>query len=91
MLKHFCLDDDEQSFMQPPSRGCVLKLLPTGLIVVGTYAAAFARLCVETHGGLGELVDKHPQPPSRGCVLKPRGRHKASGRFRRSRLRAAVC
>ena len=34
--------------MQPPSRGCVLKQLRLELIQRLKYAAAFARLCVET-------------------------------------------
>ena len=55
--------------LQPPSGGCVLK--PDAGFNTETYpmAAAFGRLCVETHGqGLGR--DELPQPPSGGCVLK---------------------
>ena len=34
--------------MQPPSRGCVLKLKPWLENMLNGEAAAFARLCVET-------------------------------------------
>ena len=54
---------------QPPSGGCVLKLVlvphPTLLI----WSAAFGRLCVETISAKFKprLIF---QPPSGGCVLK---------------------
>ena len=36
--------------MQPPLRGCVLKLLVPFFPLFFTDAAASARLCVETYG-----------------------------------------
>ena len=59
---------------QPPPRGCVLKPMTTENSKHLLFAAASARLCVET-----SMQIKSPalqmQPPPRGCVLK---QHKLS-------------
>ena len=75
--------------MQPPPRGCVLKLICMEIEKWKNSAAASARLCVET-AKPGSIYSKFMQPPPRGCVLK---RDNAFGRLvlNRSRLRAAVC
>ena len=55
---------------QPPSGGCVLKLVIIQSLNKPQYAAAFGRLCVETDKL--SFYKKQPiqQPPSGGCVLK---------------------
>ena len=53
---------------QPPSGGCVLKLIRAQIITI-LGSAAFRRLCVETEQARmsGKILQ---QPPSGGCVLK---------------------
>ena len=66
---------------QPPSGGCVLKLL---LSVRGrrlARAAAFGRLCVET-GFWAWSTGSCRQPPSGGCVLKPAPQRPGAGHGR---------
>ena len=55
--------------MQPPSGGCVLKLLTVHQLVF-VLSAAFGRLCVETVRS-SIYWRSECQPPSGGCVLKP--------------------
>ena len=55
--------------MQPPSGGCVLKLLIVKTHILYKVAAAFGRLCVETGMQILSALAKW-QPPSGGCVLK---------------------
>ena len=57
--------------MQPPSGGCVLKLLLGIFGLNQPVAAAFGRLCVETPLKRSEPFVLRVQPPSGGCVLKP--------------------
>ena len=59
--------------MQPPPRGCVLKLHHIVLVQTLIVAAASARLCVETCLLSGIVVGGLQQPPPRGCVLKHSG------------------
>ena len=60
----------EETISQPPSGGCVLKLLERMRKYHSNSPAAFRRLCVETDAfELKNLIDKD-QPPSGGCVLK---------------------
>ena len=54
---------------QPPSRGCVLKHIAGLTLTLTSYAAASARLCVET-SLLQHSQMLLRQLPSRGCVLK---------------------
>ena len=55
--------------MQPPSCGCVLKLMNGHCTHIPYPAAAFVRLCVETL--IVDLTYRvYLQPPPRGCVLK---------------------
>ena len=49
----------------------MLKLLFGRFRVAAPYAAASARLCVETANGRFPILGLHWQPPLRGCVLKP--------------------
>ena len=55
--------------LQPPSGGCVLKLLILSVLNGIRMPAAFGRLCVETYEGLS-VATEGIQPPSGGCVLK---------------------
>ena len=55
--------------MQPPPRGCVLKLHRSVRFCRLAHAAASARLCVETMDDFNRL-ELELQPPPRGCVLK---------------------
>ena len=76
--------------MQPPPRGCVLKLRVDISLHLGKSAAASTRLCVETI--LFTLNFLYiPQPPPRGCVLKPENITIADFKKIGSRLHAAVC
>ena len=54
---------------QPPSGGCVLKLLKSQVFLMLKPPAAFGRLCVETLD-LSDKSSYNAQPPSGGCVLK---------------------
>ena len=54
---------------QPPSGGCVLKLLFDSKLFCVFGPAAFGRLCVETYKGNQRQLNAY-QPPSGGCVLK---------------------
>ena len=54
--------------MQPPSRGCVLKLSIRNFQVNNLYAAAFARLCVETQLRPGDVIRVHAAAFARLCV-----------------------
>ena len=75
---------------QPPSGGCVLKLLIICEVLVHLAPAAFGRLCVETaNADCAELASI--QPPSGGCVLKHVVQIHQSAAYLPSRLRAAVC
>ena len=70
MLKHQAGRQSEAHTIQPPSGGCVLKLMAEGRSTRIYPPAAFGRLCVET--ALRNAVSKAAgQPPSGGCVLKP--------------------
>ena len=55
---------------QPPSGGCVLKLLFVVGGVLAVEPAAFGRLCVETVFLKNLPLSNLNQPPSGGCVLK---------------------
>ena len=55
--------------LQPPSGGCVLKLITKPLLLISFLPAAFGRLCVET-SALPISAHAAIQPPSGGCVLK---------------------
>ena len=76
--------------MQPPSGGCVLKpsiLTKQGL---GTFAAAFGRLCVETYQVMAAYTNLLAAAFGRLCVETNYGYGDVySGGS--SRLRAAVC
>ena len=54
---------------QPPSGGCVLKLLRMLVVTTLICPAAFRRLCVETCLPFRGCIVMF-QPPSGGCVLK---------------------
>ena len=54
---------------QPPSGGCVLKLMGCQSSMPPLPTAAFGRLCVETPIKKPRL-ESTGQPPSGGCVLK---------------------
>ena len=69
MLKHATPHQEGESQQQPPSGGCVLKLLPLGQQHQILASAAFGRLCVETPLGVIVWLAVR-QPPSGGCVLK---------------------
>jgi len=56
--------------VQPPSGGCVLKLIIKQNVVKQVLPAAFRRLCVETMQDVTTKLNG-AQPPSGGCVLKP--------------------
>ena len=56
--------------MQPPPRGCVLKLIVGVHLECIIFAAASARLCVETFSSYLFYLYAYVQPPPRGCVLK---------------------
>ena len=53
---------------QPPSGGCVLKLLLLKLCPMTKKPAAFGRLCVETRAGCSENVAVIPAAFGRLCV-----------------------
>ena len=71
VLKRIIAIDFLCGIMQPPSGGCVLKPNPN---IARQYerkpAAAFGRLCVETHHAPLLSSALLGQPPSGGCVLK---------------------
>ena len=71
MLKRFPNVRRLVSLPQPPSGGCVLKLIPSPLPIPPQLPAAFRRLCVETCTVKRLAVSLKTQPPSGGCVLKP--------------------
>ena len=54
---------------QPPSGGCVLKLLVFPFFAILINAATFGWLCVETMRWRSVFM-LSLQPPSGGCVLK---------------------
>ena len=76
--------------MQPPSGGCVLKLLDVDISAYQGKAAAFGRLCVETSLFRFRQSSYLAAAFGRLCVetLVLNACHLALGR---SRLRAAVC
>ncbi len=53
---------------QPPSGGCVLKLLTKILFLILLVPAAFGRLCVETSSGSLLLMCFEPAAFGRLCV-----------------------
>ena len=55
---------------QPPSGGCVLKLVFRNFVGGYYLPAAFGRLCVETTVRTASHWLWRNQPPSGGCVLK---------------------
>ena len=57
-------------YLQPPSGGCVLKLLLSPCYAIDRQAATFGWLCVETLKSKRDRQDRYRQPPSGGCVLK---------------------
>ena len=56
------------SMAQPPSGGCVLKLLIICKMLVHLAPAAFGRLCVETHSSTSAPTGKTPAAFGRLCV-----------------------
>ena len=56
--------------VQPPSGGCVLKLMRVWVLLLMEFPAAFGRLCVETTRMAVSWGQIRDQPPSGGCVLK---------------------
>ena len=69
MLKRFTFERSTGDETQPPSGGCVLKLIRLAIRIRRRIPAAFRRLCVETcHINL--IPQTAAQPPSGGCVLK---------------------
>ena len=72
MLKLAGVRHDHHFQIQPPSGGCVLKLLNALICSTVMASAAFGRLCVETVATSEKYTDKN-QPPSGGCVLKQDG------------------
>ena len=79
------------ALLQPPPRGCVLKLKLCIKAINSFDAAASARLCVETLKQVVCNVESARQPPPRGCVLKLKEDLEFVQEFLGSRLRAAVC
>ena len=73
---------------QPPSGGCVLKQQRL-YDIQEKKPAAFRRLCVETCWIFCDSIINF-QPPSGGCVLKLAA-NDSIGKYRTSRLQAAVC
>ena len=73
---------------QPPSGGCVLKLVIAESMIRQRNPAAFRRLCVETLVGMAVAAKQAAQPPSGGCVLKllnlkPKNGNQEPAAFRR--------
>ena len=54
--------------MQPPLRGCVLKLLNFLMYLIAKKAAASARLCVETNIEKVEKYEGYAAASARLCV-----------------------
>ena len=75
---------------QPPSRGCVLKQLRPYINPLKRFAAAFARLCVETIEGNYKTRLISAAAFARLCVETAHLLPLYNIRYR-SRLRAAVC
>ena len=90
MLKHQWLCITPRTLAQPPSGGCVLKRSVVNGPSLRSSAAAFRRLCVETHHPVVQIV-VFLQPPSGGCVLKQKLTRSLKMANTRSRLQAAVC
>ena len=68
MLKHQAGRQSEAHTIQPPSGGCVLKLMAEGRSTRIYPPAAFGRLCVETFA-TGDIADKlGPAAFGRLCV-----------------------
>ena len=75
---------------QPPSGGCVLKLLVLHTLFSTTASAAFGRLCVETNKCPAHTTDRASAAFGRLCVeTDATGAPRGEAKF--SRLRAAVC
>ena len=56
---------------QPPSGGCVLKLLVVAVALLVAVPAAFGRLCVETSAALSAYSRSLPAAFGRLCVETP--------------------
>ena len=76
--------------MQPPSGGCVLKLIKSTFTIKSPSAAAFGRLCVETV--LVNFVNAFGKAAAFGrlCV-ETKGKVANVDLVASSHLRAAVC
>ncbi|EGV37193.1 hypothetical protein l11_12960 [Neisseria weaveri LMG 5135] len=70
MLKPPVKTPSKKAPAQPPSGGCVLKLIRFVRIQSASCTAAFGRLCVETGAAVWNKKECMEQPPSGGCVLK---------------------
>ena len=62
------LSSQAMDWTQPPSGGCVLKLVPVVLMHQNRRAAAFGRLCVETICQSIKYVDLQAAAFGRLCV-----------------------
>ena len=75
---------------QPPSGGCVLKLVIGIAAVAAAFPAAFRRLCVETIKPVGRKLYEWPAAFRRLCV-ETLAMARIDLPLMTSRLQAAVC